>query len=226
MSTHPLTSPTLTAPRRPAHLRAAAVAFSLVWLLGLAIPLPTVELDAPARAVLDTVVGHEAATALRSLLIHGLAAVALLTVAIGLARAATGAGQRGLARAAKVSGAVAAALSLVQCVLELILAGPVAGARDAGTADALVDAVNRLDGMKMLALAALVFAGVVAVRRAAVLPRWLGMIGAVLVLALGISAVGYVLLASALAPAAFAALPLLLIWITATGLALARRARR
>ena len=176
-----------------------------------------IDLDASASAALDAVTGHEAATALRSLLAHGLAGLALVAVALGIGRA--GAGRA--AAIARTAGLTAAALSFLQCALELILAGPVASAGDAGTAGALVDAVNHIDGLKMLALAALAAGGAAT----KLLPRWLGILGVVLAFSLVVSGTAYGLLIPALAPAAAPALLLLLVWIAGTGLALAKAAR-
>jgi hypothetical protein len=202
---------TSTASPRRLGLLVAAVGYSVAWILGLMVPVPAVDIDASAQAVLGSVVGHEGAVALRALLVHGLAGVALATVAVALARA-TG------ARSVLLAGAVAAGLSLVQFVLELVLTGP-AGS---GAVPSLVDAVNRIDGVKMFALAALALAGAAAIRRFAVAPRWLGGVGYVLAVALVASGVGYALLIPALGQAAYVSLPLLLIWVTGTGVALAR----
>ena len=73
----------------------------------------------------------------------------------------------------------------------------------------------------MFALAAMAVAGVGLVRRE-VLPRWLGYTAAVLTVALIASGTGYLLLNTAFAQAAFVAGPLLLVWVTGTGVALAR----
>ena len=189
----------------------AAVGYSVAWVLGLMVPVPAVDIDASAQAVLGSVVGHEGAVALRALLVHGLAALALVTVAVALARA-TG------ARFVLVAGVVAAGLSLVQFVLELVLTGP-AGS---DAVPSLVDAVNRIDGVKMFALAGLALAGAAAIRRSAAVPRWLSGLGVVLAVALVASGVGYALLIPALGQAAYVSLPLLLIWVTGTGVAIAR----
>ena len=202
---------TSTASPRRLGLLVAAVGYSVAWILGLMVPVPAVDIDASAQTVLGSVVGHEGAVGLRALLVHGLAGVALATVAVALARA-TG------ARSVLLAGAVAAGLSLVQFVLELVLTGP-AGS---GAVPSLVDAVNRIDGVKMFALAALALAGAAAIRRFAVAPRWLGGVGYVLAVALVASGVGYALLIPALGQAAYVSLPLLLIWVTGTGVALAR----
>jgi hypothetical protein len=191
-------------------LLVAAVGYSVAWILGLMVPVPAVDLDAPAQAVLGSVVGHEGPLALRALLVHGFAGVALVTVAVALAR---GTGSRSVL----VAGVVAAALSLVQFVLELVLTGPAGWGLPS-----LVDAVNRIDGVKMFALAALALAGAAAIRRGAGVPRWLGGPGVVLAAALVVSGVGYALLIPVLGQAAYVSLPLLLIWVTGTGVALAR----
>ena len=167
-------------------VRFAAVAFTLVWLIGLAIPVPMVDVNASAAALS----GHETELALRSLFVHGFAAAALLVVGWGLSRP--------LAIAA-------AALSLVQWVLETAFA--------AGGPDALMEATNRVDGAKMLVMAALIGFG------ARFAPRWLRVLAPVAVIALVVSAAGYGLLVPSLAAAALISLPLLLVWITGSGLA-------
>jgi hypothetical protein len=76
----------------------------------------------------------------------------------------------------------------------------------------------------MLALAAMAVAGVGLVRRA-VLPRWLGYTAALLTVALIASGAGYLLLNKTLAQAVFLSGPLLLVWATVAGAALARTSR-
>ena len=166
-------------------VRIAAVAFTLVWLIGLAVPVPMVDVNASPAGFS----GHETELALRSLFVHGFAAVALLVVGWGL--------NRRLAIAA-------AALSLAQWVSETAFA--------AGGPGALIEATNRLDGVKMLVLAALIVVG------ARVAPRWLRVLAPVAAVALVVSAAGYGLLVPSLAAAAFVSLPLLLVWITGAGL--------
>src|SRR5829696_1033363 len=166
-------------------VRIAAVAFTLVWLIGLAVPVPMVDVGASPAAL----AGHETELALQSLLVHGFAAMALLVVGWGLSRPLA---------------ITAAALSLIQWVLETAFA--------AGGPDGLIEATNRLDGVKMLVLAGLVLAG------ARVAPRWLRVLAPVTAVALVVSAAGYGLLVPSLAVAAIVSLPLLLISITGSGL--------
>jgi hypothetical protein len=133
------------------------------------------------------------------------------------------AGRNGLAAGLA---AAAAAISLSQCVLGLVL---VARAHDPALAGQLNDVVNRLDGVKMLALAAvaaLLAAGWAGTwRPAARLPRWLRLTAALAAAALTFSGAAYLLLAGGLAWAVYLAGPLLLAWIAGTGAWLTARAR-
>jgi hypothetical protein len=123
-----------------------------------------------------------------------------------------------------VAGLSAAALSLVECALGLLLTGSVAPDREAGRAGRIFDMINRIDGVKMFALAAMAVAGVGLVRRA-VLPGWLGYTAGLLAVALIASGAGYLLLNTTLAQAVFVSGPLLLVWVTGAGVALARTSR-
>ena len=102
------------------------------------------------------------------------------------------------------------------------LAGWVVPAGDASRAGLLFASINRLDGVKMLALAAMAGTGAALVHRTGVLPGWLGYAGGLLAVALVVSGVGYLLLNSTLAPAAFVSGPLLLLWVTGAGISLGR----
>ena len=94
---------------------------------------------------------------------------------------------------------MAAALSFVQLAL---------GAALVGGGDArLFDLMNRTDGVKMVALAAMIAAS------APLVPRWLRRTGAVAVPALLVAAAGYLTLSPTIALAAAPALLLLLVWV-------------
>jgi hypothetical protein len=89
----------------------------------------------------------------QSLLVHGVAAVALAVVVLALGQGARRRDAGPLARATVVAGVGAAVVSLVQCALGLWLAGWAVPDGDTGRAGALFATINRLDGVKMLALA-------------------------------------------------------------------------
>jgi hypothetical protein len=83
------------------------------------------------------------------------AAVALAVVVLTLGRAARHRGADLLSNVTVVAGISAAVVSLVQCGLGLVLAGWAGPGGDARGAGLLFAAISRLDGVKMLALAAM-----------------------------------------------------------------------
>jgi hypothetical protein len=82
--------------------------------------------------------------------------------------------------------------------------------------------IDRLDGVKMIALALMAAAAAVLVRRGCLLPPWLGLTGGVLAVALLTSATGYLLLDGAPASAVMVSGPLLLLFVGSTGVVLGR----
>jgi hypothetical protein len=199
----------------------AGVAYLVAWVTGLAVWPTNLDVAASGSRVVAAYTGHRGAAMAQSLLVHGVAALALAVVVLALGQAARHRDAGPLARAAVVAGIGAAVVSLLQCALGLLLAGWAVPDGDSGRAGSLFAAINRLDGVKMLALAAMAASGAVLVRRTRLLPSWLGYLGALLAVALVVSGVGYLLLSSALAAAAFVSGPLLVVWVTATGISLA-----
>lgn len=198
----------------------AGVLYVVAWILGLTLFSADVDLAGSGSAVVAAYSGHESAAAVQSVLVHGVAAVALLGVVLPLGRRAR---KAGAGRGITVAGTAAAGVSLVQCGLGLWLASSVANG-DAAASGVAFHLVNRLDGVKMIALAALALAGLVAARRAPLLPRWLTPVGVALAASIAVSAAGYLLLLAGPALAAFVSLPLLLVWVAASGIASGVRA--
>ena len=126
------------------------IAFTLSWIAGLAIPAPSPKLTASGAGIAAAFAGHQAAVVAQFALTEGLPAAGLAIVSVVLARAARRSGAAAAARFACIAGVAAAGISLAQFVLGMVLAGTSAP----GTAHLLYDAVNRLDGAKMFALAA------------------------------------------------------------------------
>ena len=189
------------------------IAYTLSWIAGLAVAAPSPKLTASGASITAALAGHQAAVVLQFGLTEGLPAIGLAVISIALARAARRAGAAAHARIVLIAGLTAALISLAQFVLGVTLAA----ATNPGTAHLLYEAVNRLDGVKMLALAILGLAGATS----GVLPRWLRYAGITLAIAITCSAVAYLLLLPGLADLAYVSGPLLLLFITGTGLALA-----
>jgi hypothetical protein len=202
----------------------AGIAYTTAWVLGLAVWPSNLDVAAPNAEVLATYRAHQVAAMTQYVLVEGMAAIALAVVVTALCRAARRREADRFGLATMVGGLTAAALSLVQCALGLLLAGSVAPDRATERAGGLFDLINRMDGVKMFALAAMAVAGIGLVRRA-VIPRCLGYTAALLSVALIASGAGYLLLNTTLAQAAFVSGPLLLVWVTGVGVALTRTGR-
>ena len=193
------------------------IAYTVSWIAGLSVGAPSPRFHASGDAIVAAYSGHETVAAANFVLTEGLPALGLAIVSFFLARAARRAGAVRAARFAGLAGALAAAISLTQCVLGLALAASSAP----GTAHTLHEAVNRLDGIKMFALSALAVAGV----GARLLPRRLAYAGVALAVAITGSGVAYSLLIQSLAILAYVSGVLLLLFVTATGVVLGRTGR-
>jgi hypothetical protein len=222
------TAPSMPVGRRSRGLMTApavaGIVYATAWVVGLAVWPSNLDVAATNGKVVATYGAHQGAAMAQYLLVEGVAAIALAVVVIGLGRAARRRGAASLGRATVVAGLTAAALSLAECALGLLLAGSVVPDGEADRAGRLFDLINRMDGVKMFALAAMAAAGVGLVRRA-VLPRWLAYTAVFLTVALIASGAGYLLLNTTLAQAVFVSGPLLLVWVTGAGVALARTGR-
>jgi hypothetical protein len=206
---------------------AAGVAFVAAWATGLVAWPSNLSVAASGTKVLSAYAGHQGAAITQYLLVEGAAAIALMIVVMALGRAAIRRGSERPGRVVLLAGISAAIVSLVECALGLVLsAGAGARRRDGpGRAGTLFHLINRIDGVKMLALAAMALAAFELARRGALVPRWLGYVSAVLSAAMTASAVGYLLLDNTLTQAAALSLGLLLIWVAATGIIVGRGSR-
>ncbi|PWI09079.1 hypothetical protein DIZ27_19125 [Streptomyces sp. NWU339] len=205
-----------TAPRAAGYTHAAA------WIVGLAVAWGATPEVGDTHARIATAYADRPVQAIaQALLVHGVAAAALAVVGSGLLDRARRTGNA-MARFAGRAGTAAGALAFVQLVLELIA---VSGADPAspGRTGALFEVVQRVDGVKMFALAALAAAACATSRHDSLLRRWEAVTGWALAVTITASGIGYLLPATALAPTAFVSLPLLLVWIAALGAALGRR---
>ena len=191
------------------------IGYTLSWVAGLAVPVPSPRLGATGPEVVAALAGHGPAVAAQFALTEGLPAVGIAVISVVLARFARHRGSPAVSRLALVAGLVAAAISAVQAGLGMALAATSAP----GQAALLCACANRLDGGKMLALAVL---GAAAAAMTA-LPRWLRLTAAALAVAITGSGLVYLLLAASLAAAAGPALVLLLAFMTGCGIMIGMR---
>ncbi len=201
----------------------AAVLYSVVWIVGLFIPVTAIAKDSSQKETWDANEGNVTAF-VQTLLIHGLAAIFLAIVAISLARSAR---SRSVSRShwISIAGLTAATISLVQFVLETAMVAGRLGVSETNAHDFWL-AVAVLDGIKMFALAAFVGAvalvGAMASNDTPFVSKWLRNVGFATVAALVLSGVGYTILNEPLMLTAALSLPLLLISVTLMGILASR----
>lgn len=193
----------------------AGLGYSLAWVVGLTLTSTGTTVGSTGAEVLAAASGSTGVVAAQYVVTEIVTAIALV---LTLRAVAHRAGDRLIA----ALGAVVGGLSLVQAALGVYLALVAVPSDDAGLAGSLFQAVSRTDGVKMLLIAVLALLGARAGRRGR-LPRWLTPVAVLLALTVTVSGVGYFLLVDGLALAAYASLPLLMVWVTGAGLASARR---
>ena len=201
----------------------ATIGYAVAWIAGLTVFTSPTQVRAHGVQVVRALAGHQFAAGLQYALTEGVTALCLIAVIW----AVTGNTQPGRARPTIRLAAVAATVvSLAECGLGLWLSTGLSRPGEASLAGAVNDAITRLDGLKMVLLALVAAAVAVAIRdRTLPLPRWLSPLAAVLTVAIAVSGVGYLALSDAAASAAWVSLPLLIVFITASGLATARLRR-
>lgn len=206
---------------------AAAILYSVVWITGLFVPVPALTLHSSHLETWDMYAENTTAL-IQALLVHGLAAVFLAIVAVAAARAVARRPIRSSATKSRWivgSGLAAAALSIIQFVIEVSLVTGTLGVSKTNAHDYWM-VLNRLDGIKMFALAALVAAFAMvdyqSLSDMPFLPTWLRVVTIATAIALILSGLGYTFMNGPLMLAAWASLPLLLLSVTATGIVTGR----
>ncbi|MGW4242433.1 hypothetical protein [Nocardia sp. NPDC004722] len=185
---------------------AAGVTFLIAWIVGLSVWPTNLSVRASGAQILEALAGHAGVATVQFVTSQGIAGLALAVVLTALARPA------------RMTGVAAVAVSLTQCALGVHLAGWIASEGNAATAATVYGLIDRLDGVKMLLLAATAVLASVPMLRDRTRPRFLPYLGLLLAAAIAVSGVGYLLLSTALAPAAYVSGVLLLLWVPAVAL--------
>jgi hypothetical protein len=203
-------------------LAAAGLVYVAAWIVGLVIDPQAPDLTTPVTELVSFYQANRSQHLAQVFLIHGVAALALLSLAAALWGAMRqDADTAVLATLSFGAAVVAAGLSLTQAALGATLVSPALLAGD-GTGISVYRAlVNTLDTFKILALALFVGATLPVALGGRVLPRWLRWVGGPLVLSLIIGGLSFIV-SPALVPALYLALPLLLLWVGAISVVLLR----
>jgi hypothetical protein len=208
----------------PALPAVVGTAFSVSWIAALSVGPGNLDSGATGAEVVAAYSGRAASGAAQYLLSEGLPAIGLAVVGLALAAAARRAGLLRSARITAVSAVAAAVISVTQCLLGLVMVLGTVPSGATGSTHLLFELVNRMDGVKMFALAALALSGA-SLAGAGVAARWLRIPAYALAATIAGSGVGYLLLLDGLTPLAYLSLPLLLLWVTGSGITLPRKAR-
>lgn len=198
----------------------AGVGYAAAWIISQSVGAPNPSVSASGSQVVAAFAGHGGSALAMFALAEGVAAIALVAVMTAAAQAARRCGQARAGLAAVASAIAVAAVSWAQLALGTWLIRGLVPDRRTVTAGAVYHAIMRMDGAKMFLLGAMALAIAQLARRSPILPRWLAPLGALLAAALVTSGLGYLLLAPGLASAVYVSGVLLLIFVSATGIAL------
>ncbi|GAA2473882.1 hypothetical protein GCM10010406_07300 [Streptomyces thermolineatus] len=200
---------------RPAAVRAlpaVGTVYVLAWVAGLMTAPASPAGTAGAERIHAYYTAHAGASVVQSLLVHGVAGLALAALAVGFGRALRNAGR--LPVLVSLSGLAAAAASLVQVAFAVLAVQHVDTAPASRTA-LWFHAINRTDTVKLLLLAVFVATVTAAAGRAARLPALLRRLGAVLVPLLVLGGAAFVVDSEPLAVVLAMSLVVLLVWVGA-----------
>ena len=193
----------------------AGLTYVGAWVVGLTFFGVGPAADASDTEIARYFADHSAMSAMQSLLIHGVAALALLGVLVAVQRAGRS------SRLAHRAGLAAVGLSLVQCVLDVYRSTVSTGS----TTATLVHTIDRIDGFKMLAFAIMIAASINVFRSSGMIGRKMAIAGKVAVPALIVSGIAYATASTSLLVSADVSLVLLLVWVGYAGVAAGRQAR-
>jgi len=201
-------------------LPVAGTIYVLAWIFGLLLGP-----EAPAQTATENQIQafydhHSGGIVLQSLLVHGVAGIALAAMALGFARALPAWPAEALW--IRISGLAAAAASLLQVALALIAVATASSAAPA-TSKALFSAINYADTVKLILLASFAITITWAATRAGALPTWVRGLGYLLVPLLIVGGLAFVIDNSVLDLVLEISLVVLLVWAAAASWLIGRR---
>ena len=209
--TTPLAAPTLEIQRT---LWVWCGVYVSAWVSGLLVGAPEVTPNDSSASIAEAY-ATSPSVLVNAALVHGLAAVALYGMSTLL-------GSERMRKATRGAGLATLVLSLVQLAGEALLTFGLASDGAAGVigldSGQIWAAIQVIDGVKMLALAALAALVLIVLVGQTRRVLWTTLVSGATVLALLVSAAGYLTLIAPLMAAAYVALPLLLIWAVVAAL--------
>jgi hypothetical protein len=201
-------------------LPVAGTTYVLAWVLGLLLGPKAPAQTASANEIQAFYVEHPGGIVMQSLLVHGVAGIALGAMALGFARALPAWPAEALW--IRISGLAAAGVSLLQVALALIAVATADSAAPA-TSKALFSALNDADTVKLILLASFAITITWAATRAGALPTWVRGLGYLLVPLLIVGGLAFVIDNSVLYLVLEISLVVLLVWAASASWLIGRR---
>jgi hypothetical protein len=217
--TPPTKTPDATIGRRSGWRSASALiglAYTVTWIVGLAVWPTNLGIGSTDALVASDYRASAGQAITQYLLVEGLAGLLLAAVVASVVRPALSGRLRGGMRLGVLAALSAAAVSVAQTVIGMVVVADAHSHRVAGAGSAF-DLVNRLDGVKMLLLALAAAAIVARARTSQRAPTSLRLLGYALAAALTISGISYLSLAANLDWTVYLSGPLLIVWVPSLG---------
>ena len=211
----------LAAARAAQWLTIASAIYISAWIVGLFVAPAAPANDAAASTIHAYYLDHAAASFNQSLLLHGLAGIALVGLAWVLPKAAHASMSGTLA--VRWFGYLAAVVSFAQVGVAVFATHNVDGT-SAVTSRTFFQAINTLDAVKLVFLAGFVVTATVVAHRAGMAPKWMRILAPVLALLLPIGGAEFITGNVVLAAALDVSLLGLLLWAAGCATVVARRA--
>lgn len=202
------------------HLTRASIVYVSAWLVGLALKPAIVSSSDAADVIVRSYLDDRSTSIAQVLVVHGVAGIAALAFSVGLAGFAESSQQPAVARWGRVAGFVVCLVSLAQAAIGVSMIST-AGMAAPSTVRQLLIGVERLDSVKLVALAVVCVVGMV-LARCGLLARWTGRLAAGATACLLLAALALSNIASVLSAASVPALILLLVWVGAVPHAIRR----
>ena len=192
----------------------AGLAYAAVWIVGLFVAPAAPDAFGSAAKINKYFMEHRSAALFQSVLIHGLAGVALVVFATTLWGYLGDESALAAPRRVMLGSAVlAAAVSFLQVIFMISIYRHVGQHGSANGTRTLFNAINKADTAKLILLAVFIGAACYAGSRGAI-PRWLVWVGVAAVLLLVVGALAFIVDSGVLSAALDVSL-LLLLWVAA-----------
>lgn len=201
---------------------AAGTTFVGAWIVGLILANGGPDPSDSASTIAAYYDSHEVKSIIATLLIDGVAGLAILAIAYCLWRY-LGEEQNELRQAVLWAGIGAGLASLVQMVVGVLMSYRAANGSSDEHVKTLFKVLNNGDTVKIILLAIMIAAASILARRSDAFPRWFAVGGLIFAPLLAVSGLAFPLNSDALYASLAVTLILLLLWVIAETVIIARR---